>query len=57
VTALGAARIAYVGGVAEPLREFLPEGISALLQRPKYDALAGAILMMGGLVTSDGATP
>jgi len=57
VLELGAPSVAYVGGVAEPLREFLPEGISALLQRPKYDALAGAILMMGGPVTSDGATP
>jgi len=57
VLELGAPSVAYVGGVSEPLRAYLPEEISAALQRPKYDALDGAVLMMGGRVASDGAAP
>jgi glucosamine kinase len=57
VLALGAPTVAFVGGVSEPLRGFLPEEISAALRRPKYDALDGAILMMGGKAASDGAAP
>jgi glucosamine kinase len=55
VLELGAPQVAYVGGVAEPLREFMPEGMSALLQPPKYDAIDGAILMIGGAVAARGA--
>ena len=54
VLELGAPTVALVGGVGEPLREFLPDTISAQLTRPKYDALDGAILMMGGAVPSQG---
>jgi len=57
VLGLGAPTVAYVGGVAEPLREFLPEGISQRLLPPKFDAVDGAILMMGGKVRDDGAAP
>lgn len=55
VLQLGAPDVALVGGVAEPLREFMPEGFSAILRPAKYDALDGAILMMGGRIASDGA--
>jgi glucosamine kinase len=53
---LGASRIAYVGGVAEPLRAYLPVGVSSRLEPPLYDPIDGAILMMGGTI-NDGAAP
>ena len=46
--ALGAERIAIVGGVAEPLRSYLPTEVEARLRRPKHDAVDGAILLVGG---------
>jgi glucosamine kinase len=55
VRALGALRIAYVGGVAEPLRVYLPAEIATLLKPPLHDAIDGAILMMGGSVAGMGA--
>ncbi len=57
VTELGAVRIAYIGGVAEPLRDYLPVGVSARLAPPQHDPIDGAILMMGGTIANDGATP
>ena len=54
---LGAPTVAYVGGVAEPMRPFLPEAISGRLLPPKYDALDGAILMIGGAVPDEGTEP
>jgi glucosamine kinase len=50
--ALGAERVALVGGVGEALRPYLAPEISALLTRPLHDATDGAILMAGGLVST-----
>ena len=55
VIELGAPSVAFVGGVAEPLRPFLPQEISEQLKPPKYDAIDGAILMIGGSVEGGGA--
>ena len=52
VVALGATRVALVGGVGEALRPYLDPEIAALLARPLYDAVDGAILMTGGAVAS-----
>ena len=54
VSQLGAERIGYVGGVAEPLRPYLETDIAARLHAPRLDALDGAILMMGGRVDDQG---
>lgn len=54
---LGAPHIAIVGGVAEPLRSHLPPEIAARLHPPRHDALDGAILMIGGVVETEGAAP
>jgi glucosamine kinase len=50
---LGASRIAYVGGVAEPLRAYLPAEVSQHLHAPLGDAIDGAIIMMGGAIAED----
>ncbi len=52
VVALGAERVALVGGVGEALRPYLEHEIAALLKRPLYDATDGAILMAGGVVAT-----
>ena len=52
--ALGAARIAIVGGVAEPLRPYLPAEIEARLRRPEHDAVDGAVLLVGGALPAPG---
>jgi glucosamine kinase len=52
VFALGAQRVALVGGVGEALRPYLDHDIAALLKRPLYDATDGAILMAGGAVAT-----
>jgi len=52
--ALGAERIAIVGGVAEPLRSYLPTEVEARLRRPKHDAVDGAILLVGGALPAPG---
>ena len=54
---LGAERIAIVGGVAEPLRAYLPSEIEARLKRPKHDAVDGAILLVGGALPAPGDLP
>ena len=54
VVALGAERVALVGGVGEALRPYLDHEIAALLKRPLYDATDGAILMAGGAVPTGG---
>jgi glucosamine kinase len=46
LVALGAPAIALIGGLAEPLRPFLPPEISARLVAPASDAMDGAILMV-----------
>ena len=55
--ALGAVRIAIVGGVAEPLRTYLPADIEARLKKPKHDAVDGAILLVGGTLPASGDQP
>jgi glucosamine kinase len=52
--ALGAERIAIVGGVAEPLRTYLPAEIERRLSKPKHDAVDGAILLVGGALPAPG---
>ena len=52
VVALGAGRVALVGGVGKALRPYLDRDIADLLQRPLYDATDGAILMAGGAVAT-----
>jgi glucosamine kinase len=52
IVALGAERVALVGGVGEVLRPHLDHEIAALMKRPLYDATDGAILMAGGVVGS-----
>ena len=46
--ARGAERIALVGGLAEPLRPYLPPDVEKRLLRPRRDAVDGAILLAGG---------
>ncbi len=52
VVALGADRVALVGGVGDALRPYLDRDVAQLLQRPLYDATDGAILMAGGAVAT-----
>src|SRR5208337_3703205 len=47
VVALGAQKVALVGGVGEALRPYLAHDTAALLKPPLYDATDGAILMAG----------
>lgn len=56
VVALGARRVALVGGVGEALRPYLEAGIGELLTRPHHDATDGAILLAGGVVASERET-
>jgi glucosamine kinase len=53
LSALGAERIALVGGFGEPLRPFLPPDVAKLLSRPRRDAVDGAILLAGGRLAED----
>jgi glucosamine kinase len=55
--ALGVKRIAIVGGVAGPLRTYLPTEVEARLTRPKHDAVDGAILLAGGALPTPGDLP
>ena len=48
LSALGAERIALVGGFGEPLRAFLDAALAAQLRRPLWDATDGAVLLAGG---------
>jgi glucosamine kinase len=51
LVALGAERIALMGGVAEPQRPHLPEHLLARLVTPKGDAMDGALaLARGGIL-------
>lgn len=50
VLALGAERVALVGGVGEALRPYLERDIAARLKAPLYDATDGAILFAGGVI-------
>ncbi len=44
---LGAPRLALVGGLAAPVRPYLPDDIRALLREPIRDALDGALILAG----------
>ena len=55
VVALGAERVALVGGAGEALRPYLDPEISALLSAPLHDAADGAILFVGGVVAPNEA--
>ena len=57
LSALGAERIALVGGFGEPLRPFLPSDVAKLLFRPRRDAVDGAILLAGGTLAEDASCP
>jgi glucosamine kinase len=48
--ALGAERVALVGGAGEALRPYLDPAIAALLTAPLHEATDGAILLVGGAV-------
>jgi glucosamine kinase len=48
--ALGATRVALVGGAGEALRPYLEPEIAALLSTPLHDATDGAILLVGGVI-------
>ena len=48
--ALGAERVALVGGVGDALRPYLDADIAVQLKAPLYDATDGAILFVGGAV-------
>jgi glucosamine kinase len=50
VAALGAERVALVGGVGEALRPYFEPDIAARLSAPLYDATDGAILFVGGVI-------
>ncbi len=52
VVALGAPRVALVGGVGEALRPYLDPEVAALMKTPLHDATDGAILMAGGAVAT-----
>jgi glucosamine kinase len=52
VVALGAERMALVGGVGEALRPYFEPDIAARLKPPLYDPTDGAILFVGGAVAS-----
>ncbi|MBV8793719.1 MAG: hypothetical protein JO136_02160 [Hyphomicrobiales bacterium] len=54
VVALGAERVALVGGVGEALRLYFEPDIAARLQPPLYDPTDGAILFVGGAVVAQG---
>lgn len=48
VVALGAERVALVGGVGEALRAHYEPDIAARLEAPLYDPTDGAVLLVGG---------
>ena len=50
VVALGAQRVALVGGVGDALRPYFEPDIAARLSPPLYDPTDGAILFIGGVL-------
>ena len=52
VVALGAERVALVGGVGEAMRPYFELDVVARLSPPLYDPTDGAILLVGGVVAS-----
>ena len=57
LNALGAERIALVGGLGEPLRPYLPADLARRLVRPRRDAVDGAILLAGGVLGEAEGSP
>ncbi len=56
VEALGAERIAAVGGLCEPLRPFYSPALSAKIRAPRFDPTDGAILLAGGVLPTEPAS-
>jgi glucosamine kinase len=50
VVALGAERVAMVGGVGEAMRPYFEPDVAARLSPPLHDPTDGAILLVGGVV-------
>jgi glucosamine kinase len=50
VIALGAERVALVGGVGDAMRPYFEPAVAARLSPPLYDPTDGAILLVGGVV-------
>jgi len=50
VIALGAERVALVGGAGDSLRPYLQPDVAARLKPPLYDPTDGAILFVGGVI-------
>ena len=50
VVALGAERVALVGGVGEAMRPYFEPDVAARLSPPLYDPTDGAILLVGGVM-------
>jgi glucosamine kinase len=50
IVALGAERVALVGGVGEAMRPYFEPDVAARLSPPLYDPTDGAILLVGGAV-------
>ena len=50
VVALGAERVALVGGVGDAMRPYFEPDVAARLSPPLYDPTDGAILLVGGAV-------
>jgi glucosamine kinase len=57
LNALGAERIALVGGLGEPLRPYLQPDVAKRLVRPWHDAVDGAILLAGGTLDHAEGSP
>lgn len=57
LNALGAERIALVGGLGEPLRPYLSPDVARRLVRPRRDAVDGAILLVGGTLDQSEGPP
>ncbi len=51
VVALGAERVALVGGVGDAMRPYFEPDVAARLSPPLYDPTDGAILLVGGAVS------
>jgi glucosamine kinase len=50
IVALGAERVALVGGVGDAMRPYFEPDVAARLSPPLYDPTDGAILLVGGVV-------
>ena len=53
VVALGAERVALVGGVGEAMRPYFEPDVAARLSPPLHDPTDGAILLVGGVIAPE----